>query len=95
LGGAVAAISVKGVKTNESLTQFRGIVTALTKPTDAMKDKLAQLGFSSAEAAIQTLGLDGILQALANTTENSSRAFGKLFPNVRGSNGALALTGRT
>jgi TP901 family phage tail tape measure protein len=94
LGGAVAAISVKGIHTNESLTQFRGIITGLTKPTDAMKEKLAQMGFSSTQAAIETLHLDGVLEALSRTTHGSSEQFNLLFPNVRGLGGALSLTGK-
>lgn len=93
LSAAVATISDKGIATSESLTQFRGIITALTKPTDAMKAKLKELGFSSTEAAIETLRLDGVLNALADSTSGSTQAFAKLFPNVRGIGGALSLTG--
>lgn len=92
VGAAIAAISVKGSSSNESLTQFRGIITALVKPTDAMKATIADLGFSSAQAAIKTLGFTGVLKALADSTGNSNEAFAKLFPNVRGLGGAISLT---
>lgn len=92
LGAAIAAISIKGSSSNESLTQFRGILTALVKPTDAMKATIASLGFSSSQAAIQTLGLTGVLKALADSTGGSNEAFAKLFPNVRGFSGAISLT---
>jgi TP901 family phage tail tape measure protein len=93
LSAAVASISDKGIATSESLTQFRGIITALTKPTDAMKAKLRELGFSSTESAIGTLRLSGLLEALAQSTDGSTQAFAKLFPNVRGIGGALSITG--
>jgi len=93
LAAAAATISDKGIATAETLTQFRGIITALTKPTDAMKERLRELGFSSTEAAIATLRLDGVLDALAGTTDGSQAAFAKLFPNIRGIGGATALTG--
>jgi TP901 family phage tail tape measure protein len=93
LSGAIAAISEKGLGTAETLTQFRGIITALTKPTDAMKLKLRELGFETTEQAVQTLKLDGLLNELAKSTNGSSQEFAKLFPNVRGLGGALGLTG--
>jgi TP901 family phage tail tape measure protein len=93
LAAGVATISDKGIATSETLTQFRGIITSLTKPTDAMKEKLRLLGFSSSQAAIQTLGLDGVLDALSKSTKGSTESLAKLFPNVRGIGGALSLTG--
>lgn len=94
LAGGVAAVSEKGLGTSETLTQFRGIVTALTKPTDALSKKLKELGFESAEQAIRTQGLAGVLQTLKDSTHDSSEAFAALFPNVRGFGGALGLTGK-
>jgi TP901 family phage tail tape measure protein len=93
LAAAAASISDKGIATSETLTQFRGIITALTKPTDAMKKQLAELGFTSSETAIRTLGLSGVLKALAQSANGSTNEFAKLFPNVRGIGGALSLTG--
>jgi TP901 family phage tail tape measure protein len=93
LSGALATISDKGLGTAETLTQFRGIVTSLTKPTDAMKEKLRELGFESSRQAILTRGLDGILDDLAKSTDGTAESFAKLFPNVRAIGGSLALTG--
>lgn len=93
LSGAVAAVSEKGLGTAETLTQFRGIVTALTKPTAAMREELRGLGFDSSRAAIETLGLDGVLDSLARSTGGSAEEFARLFPNVRGLGGALGVTG--
>lgn len=93
LAGAVASVSEKGLGTAETLTQFRGIVTALTKPTDAMSEAIRGLGFTSARSAIQTLGLDGVLEQLAKNTNGSAEEFARLFPAVRGLGGALGLTG--
>jgi TP901 family phage tail tape measure protein len=92
VGSAIAAISVKGSSSNESLTQLRGILTALVKPTDAMKATLHDLGFTSSESAVKTLGFTGVLKALADSANGSNEAFAKLFPNVRGLAGAISLT---
>ena len=93
LAAAAATISDKGIGTSETLTQFRGIITALTKPTDEMKKKFRELGFASVESAIGTRGLSGVLTDLASSTDGTTQGFAKLFPNVRGIGGALALTG--
>ena len=93
LAAAAATISDKGIGTSETLTQFRGIITALTKPTDEMKKRFRELGFGSVETAIQTRGLSGVLQDLSESTDGGTQAFAKLFPNVRGIGGALSLTG--
>jgi TP901 family phage tail tape measure protein len=93
LAAAAATISDKGLGTSETLTQFRGVVTALTKPTEEMTKKLQELGFPSSEAAIDVLGLSGTLDALAKATDGSAASLSKLFPNVRGVGGALSLTG--
>jgi TP901 family phage tail tape measure protein len=83
-GGALAAISVKGSKTAETLTQFRAILSALQKPSEAMEERLAELGFTSSELAIKTLGLSGLLDTLAKSTGGSAEQMAKLFPNIRG-----------
>jgi len=92
--GALAAITVRGVKTSEAITQLGGILTALSKPTETMSETLRKLGFSSGEAAVATLTLPGLLQALASSTDGTSESMAKLFPNVRGISGQLALTGK-
>jgi TP901 family phage tail tape measure protein len=90
-GAALAAISVKGSKTSETLTQFRAILSALQKPTDELQKALRALGFTSSETAIRTLGLPGVLDALADSTGGSAEAMAKLFPNIRGLGGATSL----
>lgn len=92
VGGALAAISVKGTKTSEALTQFRAILSALQKPSETMEKRLASLGFTSSEVAIKTLGLTGVLNELSRTTAGSAEDLAKLFPNIRGLSGVASLT---
>ncbi len=93
VGAALAAISVRGSNTPETLTQFRNIITALIKPSDTMKKALREMGFESGESAIKTLGLSGVLRELSVSTKGSSSQMAALFPNIRGLNGVAALTG--
>lgn len=92
VAAAIAAISVRGSNTAESLTQFRNILTALVKPSDAMSVALNSIGFESAEAAIKTLGVVGTLRELVKGTNGSAEALARLFANVRGLNGVASLT---
>ncbi|WP_254506512.1 phage tail tape measure protein [Anatilimnocola floriformis] len=91
-GGALAAISVRGTKTSEALTQLRAILSALQKPSETMEKQLAEMGFSSSELAIKTLGLSGVLKELSASTGGSAEQMAKLFPNIRGLSGATSLT---
>lgn len=88
----VAAISERGLGASQSLTQFRGVITALQKPTVAMRAALQDLGFTSSEQAIATLGMAGALEELGKTAGDSSEALARLFPNIRGFGGQLGLT---
>lgn len=91
VNGAIAAISVRGSGTAQTLTQVRNILTALAKPTDEMTRVFRGLGFASSEAAVKTLGFSGVLRELAKSTGGSQEALAKLFPNVRGFSGVAAL----
>ena len=93
LNGSLAAITVRGSGTSEALTQVRAITTALLKPSKAMAQTLQEMGFSSGETAIKTLGLAGTLSALQQSTGGSASQLAKLFINVRGLSGAASLTG--
>lgn len=88
---AMAIVTQSGVRTSESITQLRGVVTALSKPTEAMTAALNSLGFANSEAALQSLGLEGVLKGLAKTTDGTAAGFAKLFPNVRGLNLAILI----
>ena len=92
VGASLAAISVKGTNTNESLTFLSNILSGLQKPSEAMAATLAEMGFSSAEVAIKTRGLGGLLDDLSRSTGGSAEQMAKLFPNIRGLSGAVALT---
>lgn len=91
VNAALSVITIQGTKTNEAMTQLRGIMNALQKPSVAMKDALAQLGFSESRAAIETMGLGRLLVELKRTTDGSATAMAKLFPRIRGLTGAIVL----
>jgi len=91
-GAAISTISIRGSNTAETLTQIRGIMSGLIKPSEKMREILAKLGFETGESAVKTLGLEGVLRAIAKETGGSTAALGQLFPNVRALNGELSLS---
>jgi TP901 family phage tail tape measure protein len=93
VNAALATTTTSGIKSSEAITLLNGVITGLTKPTDEMSAALAKFGFSSAEAAVATLGLPKLLQSLADSTDGTAASLAKLFPNIRGVNGELSLTG--
>jgi TP901 family phage tail tape measure protein len=93
LGASVAILTRQGVKASEATTQFNGIINSLLKPTEDMKAAFDELGFASGEAAIESLGFKGTLDALIGTTDGSKEELAGLFANTRALRGALGLTG--
>ena len=64
---------------SEVATQFKGALTGLKKPSEEMWAALDKIGFSSGEAAIETLGFQGTLTALTGAVGGSESEMTKLF----------------
>lgn len=90
---AFSSITIGGVKASEAATQIRSSLTALLKPSDAMKDAFHELGVETGEEAVRAFGYRGALEALIGTTDGTTSAIAKLFPNVRAINGVLREVG--
>jgi TP901 family phage tail tape measure protein len=84
--GAMAVLTISGVKEAEALTQIRGFMTAMQKPTDAMTAALRKMGFESATTAVRTLGLAQFMKELVDATDGTNEALNKVVPRVRGLN---------
>jgi len=89
LGGALAAVSVKGSNSAHSLTMLRGILSGLQKPTPELVKEFDRLGFATVETALATEHLDGLLKSI--TAGKTSQELGKLFPNIRATSGVSSL----
>jgi TP901 family phage tail tape measure protein len=79
--------------TSQVSTQLAAVLRAMIKPTKEMSKAVASLGFSSAEAMTEQLGLVGSLKAIIGTTDGSTEAVGKLFGRAEALNAIFALTG--
>lgn len=92
---ALATITQAGVRPSEAITQLQGVIQAFLKPSKAMQAALHSLGFESAQQVFQTHNLGEALKLLRDATGGSQEQFNKLFPNIRGVNGALLIGGRS
>jgi TP901 family phage tail tape measure protein len=91
----LATITQAGVRPSEAITQLQGVMQAFLKPTKAMQEALERLGFSSANQVFASHNLAEAIQLVRSTTDGTQEAFNKLFPNIRGVNGALLIGGRS
>lgn len=85
----LALTTQKGLKARQAMTQVRGVMNGLLKPTKAMSEFFESLGFNSAEAAIAQLGFKGVLKEMAKATKGQASELVKLIPRVRGLSAAL------
>lgn len=88
---AIATITIQGTRTAESLTQVRGVMQAMLKPSDNLKKSFKEMGVANAEQLIATYGFQGALVELQRTVGKSSSEMGKLIRRVRGLLGAITL----
>lgn len=89
---AMAAMTQQGVRADTAITQLRAILTKSLKPTEALANLYKRWGVEDGPAAIQAFGgLQGLLVAIQKETGGSTAETAKLFNEVRGLAGVLAL----
>lgn len=88
---SIATITVQGTKSAEALTQLRGVMQAMLKPSEEMKKVFKEMGVASAEAGIATFGFQGFLLEMTKVTGDSASEMGQLIRRVRGLLGAITL----
>lgn len=78
---------------SEVATQFRGILQSLMAPTGDMTKLLDQMGYSSGQAMLEQLGLQGTIAAIVQAAEASGQPLQKYIGSIEGQTLALALAG--
>ncbi|MHA1302134.1 MAG: phage tail tape measure protein [Candidatus Heimdallarchaeaceae archaeon] len=93
LAAGLAAMTKQGVNANVATTQLNAIVNAFLKPSEAMINKLTEMGYESGSAFLKAEGLAGALKLVEEATSGDAAEMSKLLPNIRALRGAMALTG--
>jgi TP901 family phage tail tape measure protein len=94
LGGAFSTVTLQAGSTEQAATQVQAVLTGLSKPTTTMTEALNLMGYESAQAAIQNIGLNETLQGLIAYTGGSAVEMNKLFGRVEAVKGVTALAGQ-
>ena len=91
LNAAVGALTGTVGNTALAITQIKGILTAVIKPSEQAKKAAEDLGIAFDVQTLSAMGLDKFLQMVFEATNGNSAAMAKLFGRVEGLNGALVL----
>jgi len=92
VAAALATITKSGTTTSVAMTQIRGIVSKLLKPTEQMNQAFRSFGATDGPSAIAAAGgLNPLLQKMSEFAAKNGTSLVKMFGRVRGGTGALTL----
>lgn len=91
--GAQAAMTLSGQSAAEAATSLNNVLRSLLKPSDEMTKALKGMGYEGGQAALEAVGLQGIIEQLSDGVGNNKAEWLKLFPEIRAARGAMALAG--
>jgi TP901 family phage tail tape measure protein len=92
--GALAVLTINGVRYSEAYTQVINLLQSFLRPTKAMAEFISSLGFESGEQLVRIKGFTGAMQLLRKELESGGVArIAELDDNIRGLRGAIGLIG--
>ena len=93
LFGSFATLTGVTGSTAEVATQMKSVFSGLMTPSTALSEKIGELGYESANAMLDQLGLIGTLDKLTAACGDDKQAVAKLFSSVEAQTAVLALAG--
>lgn len=93
LFGSFATLTGVTGSTAEVATQMKSVFSGLMTPSTALSAKISELGYESANAMLDQLGLIGTLDKLTAACGDDKQAVAKLFSSVEAQTAVLALAG--
>lgn len=93
LFGSFATLTGVTGSTAEVATQMKSVFSGLMTPSKQLSDTISSLGYSSANAMLDELGLIGTLDKLTAACGDDKQAVAKLFSSVEAQTAILALAG--
>ncbi|WIF95119.1 phage tail tape measure protein [Caminicella sporogenes] len=94
LMAGMASLTKNGLKTDEAVTAFKGVLTSVIKPSAEASKVAKKLGIDFSVSAIKSKGFGKFLEEIKEKTGKNTELMGQLFGNVRALSGALVLTGK-
>ena len=93
LFGSFATLTGVTGSTAEVATQMKSVFAGLMTPSKQLSETISSLGYSSANAMLDELGLIGTLDKLTAACGDDKQAVAKLFSSVEAQTAILALAG--
>jgi hypothetical protein len=93
VGAAISTLTKEGIPAANATTYLKNAMVAFLKPSKDMKAAIKETGAASGEQLIKQKGFQGALEAVAKATDGTKAGLQKLFPDIRASAAAFALTG--
>ena len=93
LFGSFATLTGVTGSTAEVATQMKSVFSGLMTPSTQLSETISRLGYSSANAMLDELGLIGTLDKLSAACGDDKQAVAKLFSSVEAQTAVLALAG--
>lgn len=92
LGAAIAAITASGAPTSQAMTQIRGVIESLIKPTKQASDYAKELGLDFSAQALAADGLEGVMAKVYDATGGNVDQMARLFTSSEALRAALILS---
>ncbi|TYT73256.1 phage tail tape measure protein [Desulfobotulus mexicanus] len=93
LAAAIAVLTAKGAPTSEAMTAIRGAIQAIIKPSEQAAKEAEALGIGFDASALKSKGFEGVMQDVYAATDGNVETIARLFGNVQGLTGVLAMFG--
>lgn len=90
----MASLTKNGMKTEEAVSAYKGVLTSVIKPSSEAAKMAKKLGIDFSVSAIKSKGFAGFLEDVRKKTGGNTETMGKLFGNVKALSGSLILTGK-
>lgn len=91
VAAAIATMSLAAVDFQTGSVSLNRLLQAMVDPSDALAAEFQAMGFESGQAALNALGLHGVMERLRVSVGNNAAAWLALLPDIRGVRAALAL----
>lgn len=91
VGSAIATMTLAGIGGAEATTSLNRLLQATIQPSEALSEILQSLGYESGATALETDGLQVVMEKLRVATGGNIESLLALFPEIRAARGALAL----
>lgn len=95
VAAALAIMTQQGTPTSVATTQLRAAIVGLNKPSKEMIGLWNSLGFATGQAAIESLGMQGALEAVRDAAGGNIGEMTKLLGAQEAVQAALTITGES